>query len=61
VCGSHLFTERPAQPHVILRVATLDEDPGIQATLLHIWYLHDVVGLQDCEDVLFYQEWHPGR
>src|SRR6266705_3197157 len=28
VCGSHLVAERPALPHVIVRVATLDEDPG---------------------------------
>lgn len=28
VCGSQLVTERLAQPHGILRVATLDEDPG---------------------------------
>lgn len=28
VCGSHLMAERLAQPHVVVRVATLDEDPG---------------------------------
>jgi ADP-ribosyl-[dinitrogen reductase] hydrolase len=28
VCGTHLLAERPAQPHAILRVATLDDDPG---------------------------------
>src|SRR3974390_3247748 len=27
-CGTHLFAERPAQSHIILRVATLDDDPG---------------------------------
>lgn len=27
VCGSHLVAERVNQPHVIVRVATLDEDP----------------------------------
>jgi len=25
VCGSHLVAERVSQPHVIVRVATLDE------------------------------------
>jgi ADP-ribosyl-[dinitrogen reductase] hydrolase len=28
VCGTHLMAEHPDQPHVILRVATLDDDPG---------------------------------
>src|SRR3954470_2145421 len=28
VCGSHLVAERASQEHVIVRVATLDEDPG---------------------------------
>jgi hypothetical protein len=27
LCGSHLVAERVNQPHVIVRVATLDEDP----------------------------------
>ncbi|MGZ8956167.1 MAG: GFA family protein [Methylovulum sp.] len=29
VCGSHLVTERENLPHVIIRVATLDEDPNL--------------------------------
>ena len=40
VCGTHLVAERPAQPHVILRVATLDEDPGMKPEA-HIWASHD--------------------
>lgn len=60
VCGSHLVAERLAQPHVIVRVATLDEDPGSTPTM-HIWCSHDVSWLQDDKDVVFYQEWQPGR
>lgn len=60
VCGSHLVAERPSQPHVILRVATLDEDPGITPTM-HIWCSHDVPWLEDNEDIPFNQEWPPGR
>ena len=60
VCGSHVVAERPAQPHVILRVATLDEDPGLKPAM-HIWCSHDVPWLQDGEDVPSYQEWQPGR
>ncbi|MHB1247582.1 MAG: GFA family protein [Sulfuriferula sp.] len=58
VCGTHILAERLAQAHVILRVATLDEDPGTQPAK-HIWCSHDVSWLQDKEDVLTYQEWQP--
>ncbi|BCL74858.1 hypothetical protein JHS3_05940 [Jeongeupia sp. HS-3] len=40
-CGTHLVAERPVQPHVIVRVATLDTDPG-QRPAAHIWTAHDV-------------------
>jgi len=60
VCGSHLIAERPAQAHVILRVATLDEDPGSKPSM-HIWRSHDVPWLQDGQDVQYYQEWQPDR
>jgi hypothetical protein len=30
VCGSHLMAERENIPHVIVRVATLDEDPHMK-------------------------------
>lgn len=36
VCGSQLLAERPDQPNVVLRVATLDTDPGVKAQM-HIW------------------------
>lgn len=60
VCGSHVVAERPAQPHLILRVATLDEDPGLKPTA-HIWCSHDVPWLHDGEDVPSFPEWEPGR
>ena len=59
-CGSHLMAERVAQPHVIVRVATLDEDPGNRAAM-HIWCSHDVAWLQDGDDVARYPEWQPGK
>ncbi|MBV7337779.1 GFA family protein [Chloroflexi bacterium TSY] len=59
-CGTHLVAERPAQAHVILRVATLDEDPGHSPTM-HIWRAHDVKWLQDVGAVPSYDEWQPGR
>lgn len=59
-CGSHILAERPAQPHVILRVATLDDDPNVRATM-HVWRSHDVPWLQDDPAAPHYLEWQPGR
>ena len=39
-CGSHLMAERKNQAHVIVRVATLDDDPGTLPQS-HIWVSHD--------------------
>jgi ADP-ribosyl-[dinitrogen reductase] hydrolase len=60
ICGSHLLAERPAQSQVILRVATLDDDPGVRADM-HIWCCHDVPWLQDNEGATSYPDWPPGR
>lgn len=40
-CGSHLLAERVGQAHVIVRVATLDDDPAM-TPVAHIWTEHDV-------------------
>lgn len=57
-CGTHVFAERPVQPHIILRVATLDEDPG-QRPEFHIWVSHRAAWLDpDCPS---FPEWQPGR
>ena len=59
ICGSHLVAERPQQPHVIVRVGTLDDDPGARPQL-HIWTSHDVPWL-DSAGLPAYAEWQPGR
>lgn len=59
LCGSHLIAERPVQPHVILRVATLDDDPG-QRPVAHIWTAHAVPWLAS-QDVPAWPEWPDGR
>lgn len=59
VCGSQLIAERPAQPHVIVRVATLDEDPGVRPTR-HIWVEHDRPWLAQ-DGIPAYAEWPPER
>jgi ADP-ribosyl-[dinitrogen reductase] hydrolase len=59
VCGSHLIAERPRQAHVIVRIATLDEDPGVRPQQ-HIWTAHDAPWLE-YQDVVTYPQWQPGR
>ncbi len=53
LCGSHLVASRDIHPHVVLRVATLDEDPGMTPQG-HFWTSHDVAWLQDNETVPSY-------
>lgn len=60
VCGTHLMAERAGQPHVILRVPTLDEDPGMRPTV-HIWRSHGVPWLAHGDELPSYDEWPPGR
>jgi hypothetical protein len=59
VCGSHLMAERPQQAHVIVRVATLDDDPAVKPQH-HIWTAHDVPWLE-YENLPAYCEWRPDR
>jgi ADP-ribosyl-[dinitrogen reductase] hydrolase len=59
-CGTHLMAERPAQPHVILRVATLDDDPGVRP-VMHIWTSYDAPWLAEGEGLPHYSEWPPSR
>lgn len=44
-CGSQLVAEKPSQSHVIVRIATLDDDPKVTPNL-HIWTSHDVAWLE---------------
>jgi ADP-ribosyl-[dinitrogen reductase] hydrolase len=45
---------------VIVRVGTLDEDPGIKPAM-HIWTSHDVPWLLDADGASRYPAWPPGR
>jgi len=57
-CGSHLLAIRQGQPHVILRVSSLDDDPqpGEQA---HIWTSHDRPWLNYSADLPSFPEFQP--
>jgi hypothetical protein len=46
VCGTEVLAEWVDQPHVILRVATLDDNPGA-SPVVHIWTSHDAPWLID--------------
>jgi ADP-ribosyl-[dinitrogen reductase] hydrolase len=59
-CGSHLIAQRMGQDQVILRVATLDDDPE-QKPAFQIWKSHAVAWLEYGSHVPAYPEWQPGR
>lgn len=58
-CGSHLVAERVGLSHVVVRVATLDDDPGAMPTH-HIWTSHSEPWL-NYRDLPEYSEWQTGR
>ncbi|MDN6857073.1 GFA family protein [Pseudomonas sp. CAN2814] len=58
-CGTQLIAERAGQPHVIVRVASLDDDPGVRPAR-HIWTSHDRPWLAQ-DGVPAYPEWNPDR
>lgn len=58
VCGSPILSEYPDRPFVVLRVATLDEDPGLKAEQ-HIWLSHAAPWLEESEAMERYEEWPP--
>jgi hypothetical protein len=60
VCGSHVVAIRDGSSNVILRAATLDEDPGLRPQR-HIWRSHDVPWLIEDAAIPSYPEWPPER
>jgi hypothetical protein len=59
-CGTHLMAEWVAQSQVILRVATLDEDPDSRP-VANIWTSHDVPWLHNGLEVVSFAEAAPAR
>lgn len=59
-CGTHLVARREGRDYLILRVATLDEDPG-QVPEFEIWASHEVPWLRYGPSVTAYPEWEPGH
>ena len=50
VCGTEVLAEWIDQDQVILRVATLDDDPDVRP-IVHIWTSHDVPWLTDDQEI----------
>jgi len=59
-CGTHLIAQRTGQDQVILRVATLDDDPE-QKPAFQIWKSHEVSWLEYGSHIPAYPEWQPGH
>lgn len=59
-CGSHLVAYKEGRPHVVLRVASLDEAP-IGRPERQIWSSHQVPWLEYGPHIVAYSEWEPGH
>jgi ADP-ribosyl-[dinitrogen reductase] hydrolase len=57
-CGSQLVAHREGSPTMALRVATLDEDPGLRPAA-HIWAASEVPWLAYGSEVPVFQGWEP--
>ena len=59
-CGSHIISENTDKPYIMLRVATLDDDPK-QMPEFQIWKSHEVSWLKYGPDIPAFQEWEPNH
>jgi len=61
-CGSHIYAHREGQAHYILRLGTLDDDPGVRP-VNHIWLSLKAPWYEpetDC-DLPKFEEWADDR
>jgi len=58
LCGCHVVASRSGQPFVILRAASLDEDPGLRPQR-RIWRSHDAAWLFEDSEIPSYPEYPP--
>lgn len=59
-CGSPLAKLKKDTGGWVLRVATLDNDPGVRPAL-RIWHSHEVPWLNYMADIPVYEEWDLAR
>jgi hypothetical protein len=55
ICGTHMIAEHPGEPNILLRVALLEEDPGVRP-VDHIFRSHEVPWCA-WEDAMGFAEW----
>lgn len=55
-CGSQLLAEKQDQENFVLRVATLDDDPGLVSEN-QIWKSHERPWLKNHDKIVSHQEW----
>ena len=55
-CGSQLVAEKQGQENYILRVASLDDDPGVKPQY-QIWKSHEKPWLENKDNITAYDEW----
>ncbi len=55
-CGSQLLAEKQDQANFILRVATLDDDPGVKPEY-QIWKSHEKPWLAYHDNLVSYAQW----
>ena len=55
-CGSQLVAEMQDQENLILRVATLDDDPGVKPEY-QIWKSHEKPWLENKDTIISFDEW----
>ncbi len=59
-CGTHLIKTKKGTSTLVLRVATLDDDPG-KVPEFRIWGSHEVSWLNYTSEIPVYDEWEPER
>ncbi len=59
-CGTHLVKEKLDSSVLVLRVATLDEDPK-KIPEFRIWASHEVPWLNYTAEIPTYDEWAPSK
>lgn len=61
VCGSQIIAEHPGEPNLLLRVALLDDDPGVRP-VEHIFVSQLPAWCNwNADGITRYQEWGPKR
>lgn len=59
-CGTHLIKRTAGRELIVLRIATLDDDPK-QVPQMQIWASHQVPWLRYGSEVVAYAQWEPGH